>query len=57
MEEKLRQALIISRGSFYTFVDYQNRPISLALLVIAVLVLAIALLPSIAKKRDEVFTE
>ncbi len=57
MEEKLRQALIISRGSFYTFVDYQNRPISLALLVIAVLVLAIALLPSIAKKREEVFTE
>lgn len=57
MEEKLRQALIISRGSFYTFIDYQNRPISLGLLIVAAIVLAIALLPAISKKRDEVFTE
>lgn len=54
MEEKLRQALIISRGSFMTFLE---RPISLVLLIVAVAVLVIALLPSIAKKRDEVFTE
>jgi putative tricarboxylic transport membrane protein len=54
MEEKLRQALIISRGSFVTFVE---RPISAGLLVVAVLVLVVALLPSISKKRDEVFTE
>lgn len=54
MEEKLRQALIISRGSFVTFVE---RPISAGLLVVAVAVLVIALLPSINKKRDEVFTE
>jgi putative tricarboxylic transport membrane protein len=54
MEEKLRQALIISRGSFMTFVE---RPISAGLLIVAVVVLAIALLPSINKKRDEVFTE
>jgi putative tricarboxylic transport membrane protein len=54
MEEKLRQALIISRGSFMTFFE---RPISLALLLVAVAVLVIALLPSIAKKRDEVFVE
>jgi len=54
MEEKLRQALIISRGSFWTFVE---RPISAGLLAVAVLVLVIALLPSISKKRDEVFTE
>jgi putative tricarboxylic transport membrane protein len=54
MEEKLRQALIISRGSFMTFFE---RPISLALLLVAVAVLVIALLPSIAKKRDEVFIE
>jgi putative tricarboxylic transport membrane protein len=54
MEEKLRQALIISRGSFMTFVE---RPISAGLLIVAIIVLAIALLPSINKKRDEVFTE
>lgn len=54
MEEKLRQALIISRGSFETFID---RPISLGLLVVAVILLILALLPSIQKGRDEVFTE
>ena len=54
MEEKLRQALIISRGSFMTFVE---RPISAGLLIVAVAILVIALLPSINKKRDEVFTE
>jgi putative tricarboxylic transport membrane protein len=54
LEEKMRQALIISRGSFMTFVE---RPISAGLLIVAVVVLAIALLPSISKKRDEVFTE
>ena len=54
MEEKLRQALIISRGSFMTFLE---RPISAGLLLVAVIVLVIALLPSMSKKRDEVFTE
>ena len=54
MEEKLRQALIISRGSFMTFVE---RPISAGLLVVAVVILVVALLPSMSKKRDEVFTE
>jgi putative tricarboxylic transport membrane protein len=54
MEEKLRQALIISRGSFMTFIE---RPISAGLLLVAVAILVIALLPSMSKKRDEVFTE
>jgi putative tricarboxylic transport membrane protein len=54
LEEKMRQALIISRGSFMTFIE---RPISLGLLVVALVVLVIALLPSISKKRDVVFTE
>ncbi|SFI68455.1 putative tricarboxylic transport membrane protein [Bosea sp. OK403] len=54
LEEKMRQALIISRGSFMTFIE---RPISAGLLIVAVVVLAIALLPSISKKRDEVFVE
>ena len=54
MEEKLRQALILSRGSFMTFVE---RPVSGVLLAVAVLMLLIALLPSIRKGRDEVFTE
>jgi putative tricarboxylic transport membrane protein len=54
MEEKLRQALILSRGSFTTFIE---RPVSLGLLVLAVLILLLALLPSFSKQREEVFTE
>ena len=54
MEEKLRQALILSRGSFSTFIE---RPVSAGLLLVAVVMLTIALLPSIRKGRDEVFTE
>jgi putative tricarboxylic transport membrane protein len=54
MEEKMRQALIISRGSFMTFVE---RPISAGLLVVTVIVLVVAVLPSMSRKRDEVFTE
>jgi putative tricarboxylic transport membrane protein len=54
MEENLRRALIISRGEMATFVTH---PISAGLLAVATLLLIIALLPSIRKGRDEVFTE
>jgi putative tricarboxylic transport membrane protein len=52
MEEKLRQALVISRGSLMTFVE---RPLSAGLLILAVLVLVVAILPSIRGKREEAF--
>jgi putative tricarboxylic transport membrane protein len=51
LEEKLRQALVLSRGSFLTFV---TRPVSCGLLIVAVAVLAIALLPAVSKRRAEV---
>jgi putative tricarboxylic transport membrane protein len=54
MEENLRRALILSRGSLETFIE---RPISASLLAVAAILLIIALLPSIRKGRDEVFTE
>jgi len=54
LEENLRRAMIISRGDPSIFV---TRPISATLLVIAVAVLVVVLLPSIRKKRDEVFVE
>ncbi|MBN9060965.1 MAG: hypothetical protein BGP06_16985 [Rhizobiales bacterium 65-9] len=54
MEENLRRAMIISRGDVAVFVE---RPISAVLLVIAALMICIAILPSINKKRDEVFAE
>jgi putative tricarboxylic transport membrane protein len=54
MEENLRRALIISRGEMITFLD---RPISAGLLAVAVILLALALLPTIRKGREEVFVE
>jgi len=54
MEEKLRQAMILSRGSFTTFVE---RPLSAVLLAGAAIMLVIAVLPAIRKKRDVVFVE
>ena len=54
MEQKLRQSLIVSRGDFMTFVE---RPISAGLLIAAALVLVVAVLPSLRRKREEVFQE
>ncbi len=54
MEEKLRQALAISRGNFSVFV---TEPLSLAFLVITVIMLIVVLLPSIRKGREKAFVE
>ncbi|MGL4810191.1 MAG: tripartite tricarboxylate transporter permease [Beijerinckiaceae bacterium] len=54
MEENLRRAMIISRGELTTFIE---RPVSLGLLLVAALMLIIALLPAISKKREEAFAE
>ncbi len=54
LEENLRRAMIIGRGDPTVFV---SRPISLTLLLLTVGVLVVTLLPTIRKKRDEVFVE
>src|SRR5262252_4410925 len=54
MEEKLRQALALSEGSFMTFVE---RPVSAALLLLALAVMVIAVLPTVRKGREEAFQE
>jgi putative tricarboxylic transport membrane protein len=54
LEEYLRRAMIISRGDPTVFV---TRPVSLTLLILAVVALVIAVLPSIRKKREVVFEE
>jgi putative tricarboxylic transport membrane protein len=54
LEEHLRRAMIISRGDPMIFL---NRPISLTLLILAVLALVIVFLPNVAKKREQVFVE
>jgi putative tricarboxylic transport membrane protein len=54
MEENLRRALLISRGDWTVFL---TRPLSAALMATAAFLLVLALLPSLRKKRDEVFVE
>jgi TctA family transporter len=54
LEEHLRRAMIIARGDPMIFLQ---RPISAALLGLAVLALLIVLMPNVAKKGAEVFTE
>ena len=54
LEEHLRRAMIISRGDATVFL---TRPISATLLGLAVLAVIIAVLPSIRRKRKEVFVE
>jgi putative tricarboxylic transport membrane protein len=54
IEENLRRAMLIARGDPTVFV---TRPISAGLLLVATALLALALLPMIRKRRDEVFVE
>jgi putative tricarboxylic transport membrane protein len=54
MEENLRRALLISRGDWSVFL---TRPLSAVLMAIAAALLVLAVLPTLRKKRDEVFVE
>jgi len=54
MEENLRRAMLIARGDWTVFL---TRPISGGLMFVSVLLLVIAVLPMIRKRRDEVFVE
>jgi TctA family transporter len=54
MEEYLRRALIISRGDPMVFL---TRPISATMLVLAVIAMAIVLMPAIRKTREQAFQE
>jgi putative tricarboxylic transport membrane protein len=54
LEETFRRAMDISHGSLLTFVE---RPITLFLLIVSLIILAVAVLPSIANKRREAFAE
>lgn len=54
MEENLRRSFLIARGDPSIFI---TRPLSAALLGVALLLFAIVLLPSVRKRREEVFHE
>ncbi len=54
MEENLRRAMLIARGDATVFF---TRPISAVLLSIAIILLVIAAMPKIRRRRDEVFVE
>ncbi|HSV44244.1 MAG TPA: tripartite tricarboxylate transporter permease [Ramlibacter sp.] len=54
MEENLRRALLLSRGSWSVLV---TRPLSASLLAAAAALLIIVLLPAVKNKREEAFVE
>ncbi len=54
MEENLRRALLISRGDWSVFI---TRPLSAVLMAAAAGLLVLAVMPTLRKKRDEVFVE
>jgi len=54
LEEKLRQSLAISQGSFATFIEH---PIAATLLVLTLVLMVIVLLPAIRKGRDKAFAD
>jgi putative tricarboxylic transport membrane protein len=54
MEENLRRAMLIARGDATVFF---TRPISGVLLSVAIILLVIAALPKVRRRRDEVFVE
>ncbi len=54
MEENLRRAMLIARGDATVFF---TRPISASLLAVAALLLVLAALPMLRKRREEVFVE
>jgi putative tricarboxylic transport membrane protein len=54
MEENLRRAMLIARGDATVFF---TRPISGGLLAVSIVLLILAVLPMIRKRREEVFVE
>jgi putative tricarboxylic transport membrane protein len=54
LEENLRRAMLLSRGSPSVFVTH---PLSLALLVMSLALLVIVVMPNIRAKREEAFSE
>lgn len=54
MEENFRRTLLLARGDFTVLV---TRPLSASLLAVALLLLAVMLLPTLRAKRSEAFQE
>ena len=54
IEEYFRRAMVISQGDAMVFLE---KPISAVMLALAVVLLVLALLPGIARKRQEIFVE
>jgi putative tricarboxylic transport membrane protein len=54
LEDNLRRGLILSHGNVVTFL---SEPLTLALLLIALVVIGSALLPKVARRREEILVE
>jgi TctA family transporter len=54
LEENLRRAMLLSRGSPMVFITH---PLSLGLLLVAAALLVIVVMPTVRSKREEAFSE
>jgi TctA family transporter len=54
LEENLRRAMLLSRGSPSVFVTH---PLSLGLLLVAAALLIVVVMPTVRSKREEAFSE
>jgi putative tricarboxylic transport membrane protein len=54
MEENLRRALLITNGDASIFL---TRPLSATFLALAAFLICLALLPSLGRRREQVFQE
>jgi putative tricarboxylic transport membrane protein len=54
LEENLRRAMLLSRGSPSVFVTH---PLSLGLLLVAATLLVVVVMPTVRSKREEAFSE
>jgi TctA family transporter len=54
IEEHLRRTLMLSRGDFSVFL---HRPLALAMLATAAVLLALTLLPRLSSRREEIFKD
>lgn len=57
LEEYFRRAMILSRGDPLVFLDFHSHPISGTLIIAAAFALIIVLLPTVKRKREDIFIE
>ena len=55
IEEYLRRAMLLSRGDPSVFIDFYDRPVSAAFMVLSLITLVAVCVPAIGRRRQEAF--